>query len=398
MTELTRSMPARSIASVASTAPSFVYDPSTPEFQDEIWDVYRTLRDDHPVYRDPGGGFFAFSRFDDVWAAAHDWETFSNIVAEANSLLPQMIFMDPPRHTALRRLVSRAFTPRRVAQVEPFVRETARQLTAEVAERGGCEAQHEFAALVPSLVIAKMIGVPAEHIGDFRTWTGSFIEITGTDDYAEAAANIYGLFATLLADRRRSPADDLMTDLLNAEVDGQRLTEEEVLGFLLLLILAGNDTTSSLIGSGIALLARDPDQRAQLIADPSLWPNAVEELNRIESPTQALSRTATRDVTSHEVTIPAGSRVMLLWGAANHDDREFPDPERFDITRQVARHLAFSHGVHFCLGANLARIEARAALEEWHARFPSYELDGEPTRARSIWARAHSRIPVLIQE
>jgi len=382
---------------VTSVAPDFVYDPSTPEFQDEIWDVYRTMRDEYPVYRDPGGGFFALSRFEDVWEAAHDWETFSNVVPEANSLLPQMIFMDPPRHTALRRLVSRAFTPRRVAQVESFVRETSRQLIAEVAERGGCEVQHEFAAIVPSLVIAKLIGVPPEHIGEFRAWTGSFIEITGTDDYAEAAANIYGLFARLLAERRRAPADDLMTALLDAEVDGQRLSEEELLGFCLLLILAGNDTTSSLIGNGIALLARDAEQRVLLHADLSRWPNAVEELNRVESPTQALSRTATRDVVAHGVTIPAGSRVMLLWGAANHDEREFPDPERFDVTRQFSRHLAFSHGVHSCLGANLARIEARVALEEWHARFPHYELDGEPLRALSIWARAHSRIPVRVQ-
>ena len=382
---------------MTSVAPDLVYDPSTPEFQDEIWDVYRTMRDEYPLYRDPGGGFFALSRFEDVWEASHDWETFSNVVAEANSLLPQMIFMDPPRHTALRRLVSRAFTPRRVAQVEPFARETSRRLVAGVAEHGGCEVHHEFAAVVPSLVIAKLIGVPSEHIGEFRAWTGSFIEITGRDDYAEAAANIYQLFARLLAERHRAPADDLMTALLDAEVDGQRLSEEELLGFCLLLILAGNDTTSSLIGSGIALLARDADQRALLVADPSLWPNAVEELNRVESPTQALSRTATRDVTLHGGTIPAGSRVMLLWGAANHDEREFPEPERFDARRQFSRHLAFSHGVHSCLGANLARIEARVALEEWHARFPDYELDGEPVRARSIWARAHSRIPVRIR-
>jgi len=380
-----------------SLTPNFIYDPSTSEFQDAIWKVYRTMRDEHPVYRDPGGGFFALSRFEDVSEAARDWETFSSVVPEANSLLPQMIFMDPPRHTSLRRLVSRAFTPRRVAQVEPFVRETARELTAGVAERGICEVQHEFAAIVPSLVIAKLIGVPSEHIGDFRAWTGSFIEISDSNEYAEAAANIYGLFAELLTERRQVPADDLMTALLDAEVDGQRLSDEELLGFCLLLILAGNDTTSSLIGSGIALLARDADQRSLLLANPSLWPNAVEELNRVESPTQALSRTATRDVTFHGVTIPAGSRVMLLWGAANHDEREFPDPERFDVTRQFSRHLAFSHGIHFCLGANLARIEARAALEEWHARFPNYELDGEPVRAQSIWARAYSRIPVRVQ-
>jgi cytochrome P450 len=377
--------------------PGFTYDPSTAEFQDEIWDVYRTMRDDHPVYRHPDGAFYALSRFDDVWEAVHDWRTFSNVVDEADTLLPQMIFTDPPRHTQLRGLVSRAFTPARVAELEPFVRQTARSLLDEVAVQGGCEAQHDYAAVLPSLAIARLIGVPAAHIDDFRSWTGSFIEITGTADYAEAAAHIYGLFARLLADRRRAPADDLMTALLQAELDGHRLSDDELLGFCLLLILAGNDTTSSLIGSGLALLATDPDLRALLLADTSLWPHAVEELNRMESPAQALSRTATRDVTLHGLTIPAGARVMLLWGSANHDEREFPDPEVFDVTRRSPRHLAFSHGIHFCLGANLARLEARVALEEWHHRFPSYELAGEPVRARSIWARTYRSIPLKVE-
>lgn len=378
--------------------PGFLYDPSTAEFQDEIWDVYRTMRDDHPVYRHPDGAFYALSRFEDVWEAVHDWQTFSNVVDEASTLLPQMIFTDPPRHTELRGLVSRAFTPARVAELEPFVRHTARSLLDEVAAGGGCEAQHDYAAVVPSLAIARLIGVPAAHIDEFRSWTGSFIEITETADYADAAANIYGLFARLLVDRRRAPADDLMTALLQAEVDGHRLSDDELLGFCLLLILAGNDTTSSLIGSGIALLASDRDLRAQLLADTSLWPPAVEELNRMESPAQALSRTATRDVTLHGLTIPAGARVMLLWGSANHDEREFPDPEAFDLSRRFARHLAFSHGIHFCLGANLARLEARVALEEWHHRFPRYELAGEPVRARSIWARTYSSIPIKIDQ
>ena len=168
----------------------------------------------------------------------------------------------------------------------------------------------------------------------------------------------------------------MMTALIGAEIDGEQLTDEEVLGFCLLLVLAGNDTTSSLIGTGIVMLARDPEQRALLVNDPSLWPAAIEELNRIESPTQVLPRTAMKDAEFHGVTIPTGSRVMLVWGSANHDDREFPDPERLDVTRNVTRHLAFGHGAHYCLGANLARLEARVAFEEWHARFPHYQLSG----------------------
>jgi hypothetical protein len=375
---------------------AFRYDPSTLEFQDNIWDVYRTLRDEHPVYYDDVKNQFVLSRFDDVWRAVHDHETFSSVVEEAASLLPQMIYMDPPRHTALRALVSRAFTPSRVAEVAELVRTVARELVDRIAERRECEFQHEFAAILPSVLIAKMIGVPDEHVPKFREWTESFLEITESSDFAEAAANIYGLFAELLAERRAHPRDDMMTALIGAEADGERLTDDELLGFCLLLVLAGNDTTSSLIGTGTVMLARDPEQRALLVHDPSLWPGAIEEMNRIESPTQVLPRTATKDVKLHGVTIPAGSRVMLAWGAANHDDRMFPDPERLDVTRTVERHLAFGHGVHYCLGANLARLEARVAFEEWHARFPEYQLAAEPARIVSIWARGYSRVPLHI--
>ena len=376
------------------TAPPLVYDPTTMQFQQDMFPIYQRMRDEQPVY--VGDGFYALSRFEDVWRAVNDWEAFSSVVDEANSLLPQMIYFDPPRHTAMRALVSRAFTPKRVAEVEGLVRATARSLLDEVGAAGGCELQHSFAAVVPSVVIAKMIGVEEEHIPQFRGWTESFLEITGPSDYQEAAGKIYGLFASLLAARRAEPHDDLMTALIEAEVDGQRLSDEELLGFCLLLILAGNDTTSSLIGSGMVLLAQNPDQRDRLVADPSLWPNAIEEMNRIESPTQVLPRTTTADITLHGVTIPAGSRVMLIWGSANHDEREFPAPERFDVTRNVTRHLAFGHGIHYCLGANLARLEARVAFQEWHARFPRYELAGEPERIVSIWARAYRRVPISV--
>lgn len=378
-----------------TTAP-FGYDPSTPGFQQDIWDVYRTLRDLHPVYFDSAKSQYALSRFDDVWRAVNDWEGFTSIVEEADNFLPQMIYMDPQRHTRLRALVSRAFTPKRIAEIEPIVQTTTRELLDRIAERGRCDLQHDYAAILPSAVIARMIGVPDEHVETFRSWTESFLEIQGPQDYLDALKNCYELFADLLADRRRNPRDDLMSALLAAEVDGQQLTDEELLGFCFLLILAGNDTTSSLIGNGIVLLASHPEQRAMLGRDPSLWPHAIEEMNRIESPVQALPRKTTRDTNFHGTTIPAGSRVMLIWGAANHDDREFSEPERFDVTRPITRYLAFGHGIHFCLGANLARLEARIALEAWHARFPDYELDGQPRRITSIWARAFSRIPVQV--
>src|SRR5690242_7106077 len=252
----------------------FGYDPSTAQFQEHIWDVYRTLRDEHPVYYNADKHEYVLSRFDDVWRAASDWATFSNVVAEADNFLPQMIYIDPPRHTQLRALVSRAFTPKRVSEIEPLIRVTARELIDGIAERGQCEVQHEFAAVLPSVVIARMIGGPDEHIDAFRSWTESFLEIQGPEDYLDSLGKCYELFAQLLQLRRKSPGDDLMSALLAAEVEEQRLTEEELLGFCFLLVLAGNDTTSSLVGTGLALLARDTQQRELLIADPALWASA----------------------------------------------------------------------------------------------------------------------------
>lgn len=374
--------------------PEFRYDPSVATFQETLFDDYREMRDHRPVHHDPITGSYALTRFEDVWAAVHDHGTFSSVVPESEGINTQFIFFDPPEHTAARALVSRAFTPKRVMGFEPVIRQMAIDLIEPIDPNLECEAQHAFASVLPSLVIARMIGVPDELVDEFRRHTESFLEITGAGDFAEAAMAIHAVFADLLRERRAHPTEDMMSALLAAELDGERLSEEELLGFCMLLILAGNDTTSSLIGNGLVLLARHPEQRAELVGDPGLWPSAIEEMLRIDAPVQALSRRATRPVSLHGVDIPAGARVMLVWGAANHDDREFDDPERFDIHRRATRHLALGHGVHHCLGANLARLEARVAFEEWHRRFPEYELAGDPSRITSIWARAHSRVPL----
>jgi hypothetical protein len=245
--------------------------------------------------------------------------------------------------------------------------------------------------------MSDLIGVPDEHRAAFQGWIEAFLEVTGPDDIAGRATNIYTLFGSLLAERRQSPADDLMSALLAARVDGDSLTDDDLLGFCFLLLVAGNDTTTSLIGNGVELLARHPDQRAELAADHSLIPAAIEEMLRVESPTQALSRTAMREVELHGSTIPAGSRVMLLWGSANLDDREFPDPDAFDIHRHALRHLGFGHGIHVCLGAALARLESRVAFEELLTRSPGYELSGEPERYVSNWARAWRLLPLQFE-
>lgn len=374
----------------------FRYDPRRPGFHDTLHDDYRMLRDEHPVYVDPEGAFAAVSRFDDVLACAADHRRFSSVVAEAQSFLPQMIFCDPPQHTAYRALVSKAFTPRRVTELEPMVQAVAHELCDALADENTVEVQHRYAAALPAIVVARLIGIPSDLIADFARWTESFLDVRDQKVFLENITAIYDAFRVLLDERRAAPTDDLMSALLAAEVDGGRLSTDEVLGFCMLLVLAGNDTTSSAIGNGIVLFADHPEQRARLTADPSLWSNAVEEILRIESPAQALPRTATVDVHLHGVTIAAGTRVMLVWGAANHDEREFPSPERFDVGRTIRRHLAFGHGIHHCLGAGLARVEARVGLQTFLERFPHHELADDAPWVPSHWARAHARVPVRL--
>jgi len=380
------------------TETEVLYNTAVPEFQTDLWGIYRTMRDKHPVYHDPDQGFYALTRFTDVWAGAADHETFSSKVAEANELLPQLIYMDPPRQTVLRKLVSRVFTARRVAAMEDEISACIDRLIDNIAAKGTCEFQHEYAAVIPSVVVGGMIGLDEKYLAPMRTWTEAFIGLTdNNEDALNAAVSIYTTFAELLEERRRKPREDMMTALVNAEIDGERLTDEELLGFCLLLVLGGNDTTASLIGSGAVLLLQHPEQLDLLRRDPSLWPSAVEEINRIEAPTQVLPRTATREVELHGVHIPAGARVLLVWGAANHDEREFFDPERFDVTRRAQRHASFGHGVHFCMGSGLARLEARLAFEQWFTRFPACELIEEPKRITSTWARAFESIPLRVK-
>lgn len=354
------------------------YEPSSPGFAARAPEVYRVLRDDHPVYRDPDGGFVALSRFEDVYAAATDWERFSSVGKTDPHVKPTMNALDPPRHTRVRALISRAFTPRRVRELEPAIRAVARDRLAGLADRGSFDAIAEFAAPLPSTVMGRLIGLPEDVIPVCRALTDEFMHQTVPHGPEGPATRAYEIFQMLYAERRRVPKDDLLTDLLHAEVDGERLTEDELLAFGWLLLVGGNDTTTNLIGNGLELLARHPDQRRRLVEDPSLLPGAIEEVLRIASPTHTLPRIAATDVVLHGEVIPAGTRVLLLWAAANLDEREFPDPERFDVERRASRHLAFGHGVHFCLGASLARLEAQVALDELLRRFPHYGLAETP--------------------
>jgi len=375
-----------------SSAP-VLYDPVAPDFQNHHAAIYRSLRDDHPVYREPRTGFHVLSRYADVWAASADWAAFSSVTEEAEYHKPMMVDLDPPAHTLIRRVVSQAFTPRRVARLEDAIVAKVRALIDGFVERGSCDLMGEFAALLPSDIVGELLGVPEEARAGLRGHTEDLMRMTVPRDGAVIAERVYAVFDELLEERRRSPRDDMMSMLLRAEVDGRTLDRDEVLGFCFLLLVGGNDTTTNLIGNGMRLLSVHEDARRRLVDDPDLIPSAIDEILRLEPPTLTSGRQATRDVRMHGVVIPAGSRVQLLWGSANRDEREFPEPERFDVDRKP-RHVSFGHGPHFCLGAPLARLESRIAFRELLAAIPDFAVVGEPERIRSSWARGFSALPL----
>jgi cytochrome P450 len=367
-----------------------IYDVFDPEFHDDPFPVYARLRDELPVYHDDERGFWALSRFADVFAAATDVETFSSYAVEAEALLPQLNFLDGARHRDLRALVSRGFTPRRVAELEPLVEKVVHDLLDGIAERGEGDLVADLGAPLASRVVGALIGIPDDRLEEFRSWTEELTSLGQTgeiDRLQEIAEAIYGMFGDLLAARRAEPVDDLMSALVAAEIDGRALTEQEILGFCFLLVSGGNDTTMHLVATGSVALAQHPEVRTRLVQDPDRMPDAIEEMLRLEPPAQLHARTVTRDVELHGTTIPASSRVMLLWGAANRDEREFAEPDEFDLDRPNTRHLGFGVGPHFCLGASLARLEARAAFTGLLDRWPDFELAEPPTRLVSPWAR-----------
>jgi|JI10StandDraft_1071094.scaffolds.fasta_scaffold83845_4 cytochrome P450 len=375
----------------------FVCDLHTPAFQAELASIYRRLRDEFPIYRQPKHGFYMITRHEDVQAVPRDHETFSNAgVEESLYLQPMMIYMDGEGHTRLRNLVSRDFTSKRITHIEPQVRHIARELLDGIGG-GVYELIREYAAQLPSRVIVELIGIPEERRGAFLRYIESMIEAgPGGHSLAEAARSIYAEFSGLLRQRRQQRRDDLMSALLDAEIDGRTLSEEELLGFCLLFVVGGNDTTMNLIGNGAVLLARNPEVRARLVREPGRIPDAIEEMLRLEAPTQMLARRPVRDVVLRGTKIPAESHVVVGDGAANLDDRVFPEPDRFDLDRANERHLSLGQGAHDCMGASLARMEARVAFEELLARRPDYTLADEPAWITSRWASSHPTIRIRL--
>lgn len=385
------------------------YSPFDPEVIADPYPVYRELRESAPVYWSPEAGSWVLSRYDDVCAALNDPATYSSAsgifptppdVDMTQLFLPMLIMSDPPRHTQLRHLVSKAFTPRRTAGLEPYIQTIVDDLLDQVPDSGTWDFVSGFAGPLPAIVIADMLGVPREDRDRFRTWSTALIQsnpIRGEfGPGLDAAAALYEYFSAFLAERRAHPQDDLMTALVQAELDGEHLSEEELLGFCLLLLVAGHETTTNLLSNSAVVLTQHPGIRRQLADDPGLVPAAVEELLRYDSPVQGLARTLTRQVDLHGKRMKDGDTVLLLFGSANRDDHAFTHADQFDVNRRPERQVAFGRGIHFCLGAALARLEARIALQALLARRRDWDVDlDSAVRLRSGPIRGYASLPVL---
>ena len=347
------------------TGVGVLYDPYAYETHEDPYPIYAALRDDAPAYIDTDRGFWALSRYDDVRAAIDDWRTFSStggITLERGSeaVEPMLIEMDPPRHTELRAIVSRSFTPRRVADLEGPTRGKAATLLD--AAGPAFDAIQDFAALLPMAVISTMLGIPESDQDEVRGWSDAMLHREAGDsdltpEGLAGATQLYGYLHALVEDRRAHPTDDMTSALVTASDDARTLSHNEVMGFLFLLVIAGNETTTKLIGNALYWLWRFPDQRARLLDDPAAVAGAVEEVLRFDTSTQGLARLLTRDVELHGVTLPAGMKGLLLFGSANRDPRHWTRADELDIGRNPAGHVAFGHGIHHCLGAALARLE-----------------------------------------
>jgi cytochrome P450 len=373
---------------------TLVFEPTSSTFASERVEVYRQLRDEHPVFHDRDHNGWLLSRFEDVYAAAADPATFSSVAAESEVLLPMLNYLDAPRHGELRRLVSRAFTPKRIASLESSIATLSDSLIDDYLGATGGDLITMFAAPLVSTIVGRMIGIPEEQIPDFRVLTDRLMVLGqqgAAQDLQDVAAEIYAAFERVLTQRQDTPSQDLISALVSVRGEGD-LSDAELLGFCFLLVGGGNDTTANLIANGWVLLLSNPEAMVALKSDRTLLPGAIEEMLRINPPAENHARTTTRDVGLHGMTIPEGSRVELLWGAANLDEREFSDPGSFDIRRRSNRQLAFGHGPHFCLGAPLARLEARIAFNGLLDRCSELTLVEQPTRLLSPWACAYERV------
>jgi cytochrome P450 len=396
-----------------TTSTEIYWDPYDTTLDAAPYDTWRRMRDEAPLYRNDTYGFWALSRFDDVERAHKDTETFSSAngtvlesMGPGMSGTGMMIFMDPPDHTRLRQLVSRAFTPRRVTALEARIREICADLLDPHVGSRGFDYLQDFGAILPSRVISDLVGVPREDQEAQRHMIDQLFHIEPgvgmvNDTSATASINLIVYLSQLLEQREQEPRDDMLTALVQAEIteDGvtRRLTRDEAASFGMLLFTAGTETVARLLGNAAVELAANPDQRADLVGSPEVIPNAVEELLRYEAPSPVQGRWVTRDVELHGTVVPKDSKVLLLTGSAGRDERAFPEPDRFDVRRDMQHHVSFGYGIHFCVGAALARMEGRIAIEETLKRFPTWEVDHDRAkRLHTSTVRGWAEVPVVV--
>ncbi|MFN8025596.1 MAG: cytochrome P450 [Acidimicrobiia bacterium] len=387
------------------------YDPYDHEIDADPHPVWRRMREEAPVYWNEKYGFYALSRFDDVWKAYLDPRTFSSThgveLENLDHELPEprlMIFTDPPEHDAMRKLVSRAFTPRRIADLEDSIRSLCGELLDPFLDTGGFDYVADFGSIVPPMVIGALLDVPLEERDQLRHWFDEMLHredgvLTPPPSSIEASIAVHRYAGELVQQRRKAPGDDLISALLTAEIDldgePRVLTDLEIQNFLVLLAGAGTETVARLLSWAAVTFARNPEQQAKVAANPGLVPGAVEELLRYEAPSPVNGRYSLADSEFQGVRIPAGSKVLMLNGSANRDPREFDRPDEFDVERRITRHISLGYGTHFCLGASLARLEARVALEETFARIPAWDVVDEGLEmVRTNTVRGYAEVPI----
>jgi cytochrome P450 family 130 len=378
------------------------------------WPMYAALRDADPAHHVEDGDYWVLSRYADVQAAVLDTTRYSSAsgltvtyderAAAGLEAVAPLVMMDPPDHTEFRALIGRGYTPRRVADIEPQVRQFVDARLDAIAELGECDIVADLFRPVPSFVVASYLGVPEADRARFDGWTRGIVEASaasGPTQAADTAAELFGYFGALIQRRRADPADDTISDLVRL-MDGDAAAALRILGFAFTMIAGGNDTVTGLLSGTAELLTSNPDQRQLLLARPDLLPAAIEELLRLTSPVQCLARTLARDTDIHGHRIRSGRKVLLLYGSANRDPRVFgPGADEFDVLRDSrggAHHLAFAIGPHHCLGAAAARLQARVVLQQLLARFPRFAVDpAAGTFALGHYTRRYATLPFTIR-